>query len=262
MMRFGMAFPLLSDYKRYIEENGEPVGVTSKAEQTGNLLAPTRYSKSAKYVKDKLKKASDYMEQLPDMQSLRNNTSEDTLNAVSVEILKAERAILTSFEGKERQEPYEKAHKSALIPDDFCQISQPKNGILKIRYSSFLPPFHYEWYSRKARYKNEANQYFLDAEFDYITEAALRKFIAKNGPVSVPPEHLYLVFRRGIVLGGAMPIDSNNVYTGAITNAISRVLQHGDGWQLMSFVYTAIEDQQGPYLDVILCQKEDITKWL
>ena len=30
----------------------------------------------------------------------------------------------------------------------------------------------------------------------------------------------------------------------------------------MSFVYTAIEDQQGPYLDVILCQKEDITKWL
>ena len=50
--------------------------------------------------------------------------------------------------------------------------------------------------------------------------------------------------------------------TGAITNAISRVLQHGDGWQLMSFVYTAIEDQQGPYLDVILCQKEDITKWL
>ena len=59
-----------------------------------------------------------------------------------------------------------------------------------------------------------------------------------------------------------MPIDSNNVYTGAITNAISRVLQHGDGWQLTSFVYTAIEDQQGPYLDVILCQKEDITKWL
>ena len=56
MMRFGMAFPLLSDYKRYIEENGEPVGVTSKAEQTGNLLAPTPYSKSAKYVKDKLKK--------------------------------------------------------------------------------------------------------------------------------------------------------------------------------------------------------------
>ena len=47
-----MAFPSLSDYKRYIEENGELVGVTSKAEQTGNLLAPTPYSKSAKYVKD------------------------------------------------------------------------------------------------------------------------------------------------------------------------------------------------------------------
>lgn len=52
------------------------------------------------------------------------------------------------------------------------------------------------------------------------------------------------------------------VDTGAITNAICRVLQHGDGWDMMSFLYTAIPTEYDPYLEVILCSKADLFHWL
>lgn len=125
-----------------------------------------------------------------------------------------------------------------------------------------LPPFQHEWYSRKAKAKDAVGQYYLDAEFDYITEAAIKAFIAQNGPINLPSEQLFLVFCRGVSPTKKTPIDSNNVYTGAITNAICRVLQHGDGWDMMSFLYTAIPTESDPYLEVILCSKADLFHWL
>ena len=55
----------------------------------------------------------------------------------------------------------------------------------------FLPPFQHEWYSRKAKAKDAVGQYYLDAEFDYITEAAIKAFIAQNGPINLPSEQLF-----------------------------------------------------------------------
>lgn len=255
-----MAFPSLIDYKRYIEENkvtGEPVFNHSDLPSE----KPVLYRDTAGYVKKHVQNASVMMSQIPDDMPL-DKVSDSMLNSISVELLKAERSILVSFEGREKPVPYKKDAETGVIPDDFCSVSTPEHALLVVRYKTFLPPFHYEWYSRKAKEKDDTGRYFLDAEFDIITEAAVTKYISKNGPVNVPSGLVYLVFRRGIRPGGKMPIDNNNVYTGAITNAISRVLQHGDGWQQMSFVYTAIEDAEGPYLDVILCKKSDITRWI
>lgn len=255
-----MAFPSLIDYKRYIEENkpnGKPVPNRSDSPSE----KPVLYHDTAGYVKKHVQNASAMMSQIQDNMPL-SKISASILNSVSIELLKSERSILASFQGREKPVPYKKDAGMGANPDDFCSVSAPKHALLAVRYKSFLPPFHYEWYSRKAKEKDDAGQYYLDAEFDIITEAAVTEYISKNGPINVPSGLVYLVFRRGIRPGGKMPIDNNNVYTGAITNAISRVLQHGDGWQQMSFVYTAIEDTDGPYLDVILCKKSDITRWI
>lgn len=255
-----MAFPSLIDYKRYIEESkttGKPVSNHSDLPSK----KPVLYRDTVGYVKKHVQNASVMMSQIPDDMPL-SKVSDSMLNCISVELLKAERSILMSFEDQEKSVPYKEDAETGAIPDEFCSVSAPEHALLAVRYKSFLPPFHYEWYSRKAKEKDDTGQYYLDAEFDIITEAAVTEYLSKNGPINVPSGLVYLVFRRGIRPNGKMPIDNNNVYTGAITNAISRVLQHGDGWQQMSFVYTAIEDAEGPYLDVILCKKEDITRWI
>lgn len=255
-----MAFPSLSDYKRYIEENGtNKTAVTDTSKMTRQT--PAAYQDSAGYVKKRIAKAADILNAVPDELPL-NRVSETPLNAASIELLKAERSILRAFSESEDTAPYRKIPAKSAIPDDFCAVSTPDHALISIRFKAFLPPYHYEWYSRKSKEKDGINQYYLDAEFDFLTEAAIKKFMLENGPVTVPSGHLYLIFLRGIALNSPTVIDNNNVYTGAITNAISRALWHGDGWQLMSYLYTAKSDQNGPYLDVILCEKCDIMYWL
>lgn len=255
-----MAFPSLSDYKRYIEENG-----ANKAAATDTSKAtrqtPTTYQDSVGYVKKRICKAAEILNTIPDELPL-NRVSETPLNTASIELLKAERSILRAFSEPENPEPYRKTPAESAIPDDFCTVSIPTHALISIRFKAFLPPYHYEWYSRKSKEKDEINQYYLDAEFDFLTEAAIKRFLLENGPVTVPSGHLYLIFLRGISPNSLTVIDNNNVYTGAITNAISRTLWHGDGWQLMSYLYTAKPDPNGPYLDVILCEKCDIMYWL
>lgn len=255
-----MACPSLNDYKRYIEENGaKKTAVTDTAKAIRQT--PDTYQDSAGYVKKRIGKAAEILNAVPDELPL-NRVSKSPLNAASIELLKAERSILRAFSEPENPEPYRKVPIRSAIPDDFCTVSIPAHALISIRFKAFLPPYHYEWYSRKAKEKDEMNQYFLDAEFDFLTEAAIKKFILENGPVEVPPGRLYLVFLCGIAPNSPNVVDSNNVYTGAITNAVSRTLWHGDGWQLMSYLYTAKYDRNGPYLDVILCKKCDIMYWL
>lgn len=255
-----MAFPSLSDYKRYIEENRtNKTAVTDTSKTTRQT--PATYQDSAGYVKKRIAKAVEILNAVPDELPL-NRVSETPLNAASIELLKAERSILRVFSEPEDPAPYRKIPAKSAIPDDFCAVSTPDHALISIRFKAFLPPYHYEWYSRKSKEKDGINQYYLDAEFDFLTEAAIKKFMLENGPVTVPSGHLYLIFLRGIAPNSPTVIDNNNVYTGAITNAVSRALWHGDGWQLMSYLYTAKSDQNGPYLDVILCEKCDIMYWL
>lgn len=188
--------------------------------------------------------------------------SVSTLNDVSANLLKAEKSILNSFEGKESLNAYPKVNTTSLIPDDICSVFRPESAIIEVRFPSFLPPYRYEWYSRQAKTKGCGDQYFLDAEFDFITEAAIRNNLRTLGPIRIPDEQLFLVFRRGAKKYLNIPIDNNNVYTGAITNIICRVLKHGDRWNAMSFVYTVFPTEEKPYLSVILCRKIDLWKWI
>lgn len=255
-----MAFPSLNDYKRCIDKNDVKRNAGDDAPEA-EYQTPVLYNASTKFVKSKLQKAVDALKSVPDDVSLKKLPG-SIRNDVSIEILKAERSILVSFESDEAPAPYQRKNIETSIPNDFCMVSIPQNGFLKLRFSSFLPPFQHEWYSRKAKVKDAVGQYYLDAEFDYITEAAIKAFIAQNGPINLPSEQLFLVFCRGVSPTKKTPIDSNNVYTGAITNAICRVLQHGDGWDMMSFLYTAIPTESDPYLEVILCSKTDLFHWL
>lgn len=255
-----MAFPSLSDYKRYIDKNDSKHSTGDDVSEI-EYQAPVLYNASTKFVKSKLQKAADTLKSIPDDVPLKK-LPDSLRNEVSIEILKAERSILVSFENDEAPAPYRLKNIASSIPADFCTLSIPQNGFLKLRFLSFLPPFQHEWYSRKAKTKDAVGQYYLDAEFDYITEAAIKAFIAQSGPISLPSEQLFLVFCRGVSPTKKTPIDSNNVYTGAITNAVCRVLQHGDGWDMMSFLYTAIPTESDPYLDVILCSKADLFHWL
>lgn len=255
-----MAFPSLNDYKRRIDKNDVKRNAGDDTPEA-EYQVPVLYNASTKFVKSKLQKAVDALKSVPDDVPLKK-LPDSIRNDVSIEILKAERSILVSFESDEAPAPYQQKNIATSIPNDFCMVSIPQNGFLKLRFSSFLPPFQHEWYSRKAKAKDAVGQYYLDAEFDYITEAAIKAFIAQNGPINLPSEQLFLVFCRGVSPTKKTPIDSNNVYTGAITNAICRVLQHGDGWDMMSFLYTAIPTESDPYLEVILCSKADLFHWL
>ena len=60
----------------------------------------------------------------------------------------------------------------------------------------------------------------------------------------------------------AVFVDNNNVETGEITNAICKVTGRNDGYRNMSFVYTAVEDETGPFVAVILCQEQELHHWV
>ena len=205
-----MAFPSLSDYKRYIEENGtNRTAVTDTSKTTRQ--APAAYQDSAGYVKKRIGKAAEILNAVPDELPL-NRVSETPLNAASIELLKAERSILRAFSEPEDPAPYREIPAKSAIPDDFCAVSTPDHALISIRFKAFLPPYHYEWYSRKSKEKDEINQYYLDAEFDFLTEATIKKFILENGPVTVPSGHLYLIFLRGTVAWRWLAADELSVH--------------------------------------------------
>ena len=141
-----MAFPSLNDYKRCIDKSDVKRNAGDDAPEA-EYQAPVLYNASTKFVKSKLQKAVDALKSVPDDVPLKK-LPDSIRNDVSIEILKAERSILVSFESDEAPAPYQRKNIETSIPNDFCMVSIPQNGFLKLRFSSFLPPFQHEWYSR------------------------------------------------------------------------------------------------------------------
>lgn len=140
-----MAFPSLNDYKRCIDKNDVKRNAGDDAPEA-EYQAPVLYNASTKFVKSKLQKAVDALKSVPDDVPLKK-LPDSIRNDVSIEILKAERSILVSFESDEAPAPYQRKNIATSIPNDFCMVSIPQNSFLKLRFSSFLPPFQHEWYS-------------------------------------------------------------------------------------------------------------------
>lgn len=134
-----MAFPSLNDYKRCIDKNDVKRNAGDDAPEA-EYQAPVLYNASTKFVKSKLKKAVDALKSVPDDVPLKK-LPDSIRNDVSIEILKAERSILVSFESDEAPAPYQRKNIATLIPNDFCMVSIPQNGFLKLRFSSFLRLF-------------------------------------------------------------------------------------------------------------------------
>ena len=103
---FGMAFPSLSDYKRYIDKSNSKHSISDDVPEA-EYQAPILYNASTKFVKSKLQKAVDALKSVPDDVPLKKLT-DSVRNEVSIEILKAERSILVSFEDNEAPVPYQR----------------------------------------------------------------------------------------------------------------------------------------------------------
>ncbi len=132
-----MAFPSLSDYKRYIDKSNSKHSISDDVPET-EYQAPALYNASTKFVKSKLQKAVDALKSVPDDVPLKK-LPDSIRNEVSIEILKAERSILVSFEDNEAPAPYQRNNIATTIPSDFCAVSIPQNSFLKLR---FFPSCH------------------------------------------------------------------------------------------------------------------------
>lgn len=95
---------------------------------------------------------------------------------------------------------------------------------------------------------------------------ALLADVYQNGCFPASNGRDFLVFKRHIPprpeAERAVFVDNNNVETGEITNAICKVTGRNDGYRNMSFVYTAVEDETGPFVEVILCQEQEVYHWV
>lgn len=100
-----MAFPSLNDYKRCIDKNDVKRNAGDDAPEA-EYQAPVLYNASTKFVKSKLQKAVDALKSVPDDVPLKK-LPDSIRNDVSIEILKAERSILVSFESDEAPAPYQ-----------------------------------------------------------------------------------------------------------------------------------------------------------
>lgn len=100
-----MAFPSLNDYKRCIDKSNVKRNAGDDAPEA-EYQAPVLYNASTKFVKSKLQKAVDALKSVPDDVPLKK-LPDSIRNDVSIEILKAERSILVSFESDEAPAPYQ-----------------------------------------------------------------------------------------------------------------------------------------------------------
>ena len=85
--------------------------------------------------KKQAQKGSGCFKSVPDDVPLKK-LPDSIRNDVSIEILKAERSILVSFESDEAPAPYQRKNIATLIPNDFCMVSIPQNGFSS---TGFLP---------------------------------------------------------------------------------------------------------------------------
>lgn len=176
-----MAFPSLNDYKRRIDKNDVKRNAGDDAPEA-EYQVPVLYNASTKFVKSKLQKAVDALKSVPDDVPLKK-LQDSIRNDVSIEILKAERSILVSFESDEAPAPYQRKNIATSIPNDFCMVSIPQNGFLKLRFSSFLPPFQHEWYSRKAKAKDAVGRIIL-MPIQITSRRLLSRHLSLKGPIN------------------------------------------------------------------------------
>jgi hypothetical protein len=191
-------------------------------------------------------------------------------NDISVNLLYAEKALRAAFHDESvtgiNKSEVTSSHQPALeIPSEICHVTRPENALVSVTLPVILPKGRSEWYSAGYRKRHPAESHLLDSELERIVAAQLRADIAQNGPICVPQNTLFLVFRRKLQpcleTAKVVHVDNNNVETGAVTNAISRVLGKGDGYHNMGFVYIAIPSDKSE-IEAVLCEYDKLKYWV
>lgn len=188
------------------------------------------------------------------------------LNAISDTLLRTEAIIRQEF--SRRAGPpmgYVFPEKPLQIPQDICAITRPEHAILTVVLPEILPGERSAWYS-SGRQKTYDSALRIRLEVGRLVMDALLADVYQNGCFPASNGRDFLVFKRHIPsrpeAERAVFVDNNNVETGEITNAICRVTGRSDGCQNMSFVYTTVTDETGPFVEVILCQEQDLYHWV
>ena len=188
------------------------------------------------------------------------------LNAISDALLRTEAIIRQEF--SRRAGPpmgYVFPEKPLQIPQDVCAITRPEHAILAVTLPEILPGERSAWYS-SGRQKTCDSALRVRLEAGRLVMDALLADVYQNGCFPASNGRDFLVFKRHIPprpeAERAIFVDNNNVETGEITNAICRVTGRSDGCRNMSFVYTAVEDEAGPFVEVILCQEQELHHWV
>lgn len=144
---------------------------------------------------------------------------------------------------------------SQSVPDSLCSVAQINNGILQISY-----PFLLGTYSNSD--SNDSSATFIEKSIGVMTRNKLDLFLYEHPNLAFPDGFLYLIFKRFIPQNGnkLLVCDSNNMETGAITNAVSQAIGRSDNAYSMGFVYTASVDEY-PHTEVTLIQASDLPEW-
>ena len=188
------------------------------------------------------------------------------LNAISDALLRTEAEIRQEF--SRRAGPplgYVFPEKPLQIPPDICAVARPEHAVLAVTLPEILPGERGAWYSAN-RQKTCDSALRIRLEVGRLVMDALLADVYQNGCFPASNGRDFLVFKRHIPprpeAERAVFVDNNNVETGEITNAICKVTGRNDGYRNMSFVYTAVEDETGPFVEVILCQEQEVYHWV
>lgn len=144
---------------------------------------------------------------------------------------------------------------SKSVPDSLCSVKQINDGILQISYPFLLGAYSDFDYS-------DSSTILIEKSIGTITHNKLNLFLYEHPDLAFPDSFLYLIFKRFIPkIGNKLLVsDSNNVETGAITNAVSQAIGRSDNAYSMGFIYTASIDET-PRTEVTLIQASDLPKW-
>lgn len=231
-----------SGTNKFLSNPGDS-GILFKGAESPSFCIRDRFDSAAKHIKE----AQKYIEE-PQKSTIRAQKA-------IYELLLAQYALRDTINSSDMPRTERMRLESQSIPDSLCSVTQINNGILRISYSFLLGA-----YSNSD--SNDSSAIFIEKSIGVITRNKLDLFLYEHPNLAFPDGFLYLIFKRFIPQNGnkLLVCDSNNMETGAITNAVSQAIGRSDNAYSMGFIYTASVGEY-PHTEVTLIQASDLPEW-
>ena len=231
-----------SGTNKFLSNPGDS-GILFKGAESPSFCIQDKFDSAAKHINE----AQKYIEE----------PQKSTIKAQKAihELLLAQYALRDIINSSDMPRTERMRLESQSVPDSLCSVAQINNGILQISY-----PFLLGTYSNSD--SNDSSATFIEKSIGVMTRNKLDLFLYDHPNLAFPDGFLYLIFKRFIPQNGnkLLVCDSNNMETGAITNAVSQAIGRSDNAYSMGFVYTASVDEY-PHTEVTLIQASDLPEW-